>query len=800
MPLGAAADKRQTEGIAPHSAVALLSAPGAAPGDARLKHAYCTYFDHSYLPRGLLMLRSLRAVDPETPIFVLALSPLCATVLRQLAVPGVTIVALAELEAAFPELPALKSARVGIDYIFTLTPFLPLHLFATTVAQSLTYIDADLYFYADPRPLQQAVGAASIAITPHRFSPDRLADACYGRFNVGWVSIRRDAEGLACLEHYRRDCLAWCHDRVEPGRYADQGYLDRWPERYRSLAIVEDKGVNLALWNVDNYRIDEQDGRFTVDDETLIFYHFHGIRPKPDGSVEVWLPQRHGAVAGILRLRIYAPYLARLIALRAELHRDFPDLAAAETVLRYRETAGPAAPPALWNDRGEAWPATGVSETDMRHDDAVSRALVAEFAAHAPGRIQLAEYPVLAAALAEVADGGGRVSVLDWGGGVGLAQLLASRVRPELRFDWHVVDTASRCAHGATVQPGLIFHTDLGGVAGRRFDLVLAIGGLGVEREWQQCLQQLRRQCGRVLLLDRIAVTTGRPSFVVEHRAANWPAETRFTSWVLEESALLAALRSAGFMVQQSWASAPFDWPFAGTQYMLSVLCTVPSLADAIRSPGLAWRPAELPGLPLRQALPTAVPAAAPVVTLRTPRLILRDWRDTDLAPFAALSEDPEGMRYYPAIPDRAASDAIAHYIRSTLAANGFGFWAVEVPGQASFIGYVGMAATGFDASFTPAIELSWRLARPFWGHGYATEAAGAVLDHAFGSIGFQDVVAYTVPDNSRSRRVMERLGMAHDSAGDFDDPRLPVGDPLRRQVLYRLSAERWAVRKTADA
>jgi RimJ/RimL family protein N-acetyltransferase len=185
-----------------------------------------------------------------------------------------------------------------------------------------------------------------------------------------------------------------------------------------------------------------------------------------------------------------------------------------------------------------------------------------------------------------------------------------------------------------------------------------------------------------------------------------------------------------------------------------------------------------------------------PVVTLQTARLILRGWRDTDLAPFAAMSEDPEAMRYYPAIPDQASSDAIADYIRTSLAANGFGLWAVEIPDEAAFIGYVGMVETGFDAPFTPAIELSWRLARPFWGGGYATEAAIAVLDHAFGAIGFHDVVAYTVPENRRSRRVMERLGMWHDRAGDFDDPRLAAGDRLRSQVLYRLSCEAWAARR----
>src|SRR5208282_5038660 len=134
-----------------------------------MKHVYCTYFDHNYLPRALLMLRSLRAHDPECTIHVLALSDMCRTILDQLALPNVEVIPLAALENAYPELREVKTKRSAIEYIFTLTPFLPLYLFNTTAAEMVTYIDADIYFYSSPRPLLESISRASIAITPHRF-------------------------------------------------------------------------------------------------------------------------------------------------------------------------------------------------------------------------------------------------------------------------------------------------------------------------------------------------------------------------------------------------------------------------------------------------------------------------------------------------------------------------------------------------------------------------------------------------------------------------------------------------------
>ena len=171
-----------------------------------------------------------------------------------------------------------------------------------------------------------------------------------------------------------------------------------------------------------------------------------------------------------------------------------------------------------------------------------------------------------------------------------------------------------------------------------------------------------------------------------------------------------------------------------------------------------------------------------------TERLILRSWRVEDRAPFAAMNADPVAMEHFPRTYDRRESDAMVDRIEEHLTAHGFGFWAVEVPDVAPFIGFVGLSTPSFEAHFTPAIEVGWRLAREHWGHGYATEAARKAVSVGFEEYDLREIVSFTVPANFRSRRVMERIGMTHDLADDFDHPRLPPGHPLRRHVLYRLA------------
>ncbi len=174
---------------------------------------------------------------------------------------------------------------------------------------------------------------------------------------------------------------------------------------------------------------------------------------------------------------------------------------------------------------------------------------------------------------------------------------------------------------------------------------------------------------------------------------------------------------------------------------------------------------------------------------ITTQRLLLREWREDDLAPFAALNADPEVMRYFPAALTRVESDEFAHYVQGLLALHGWGLWAVEVRGVAPFIGFVGLNRPRFEAHFTPAIEVGWRLDRPHWGRGFATEAAAAALTFAFDELGCSEVVSFTSPVNQRSIRVMRRLGMSRDPADDFDHPAVSDG-PWRRHVLYRVARE----------
>ena len=173
---------------------------------------------------------------------------------------------------------------------------------------------------------------------------------------------------------------------------------------------------------------------------------------------------------------------------------------------------------------------------------------------------------------------------------------------------------------------------------------------------------------------------------------------------------------------------------------------------------------------------------------LRTDRLWLRRWRPGDLAPFAALNADPRVMEYLPAALSRDESDALASRIAGHFEQHDFGLWAVEIPGIISFAGFLGLSVPRFQAPFTPCVEIGWRLACEHWGLGYASEGARAALDFAFSRLELDEVVSFTVPGNRRSRRVMEKIGMAHDPADDFDHPSFPDGHRLRRHVLYRIA------------
>lgn len=168
-------------------------------------------------------------------------------------------------------------------------------------------------------------------------------------------------------------------------------------------------------------------------------------------------------------------------------------------------------------------------------------------------------------------------------------------------------------------------------------------------------------------------------------------------------------------------------------------------------------------------------------------RIALRQWRDSDLEPYVAMNRDPEVMRYFPALLEPEQSRASFERQRRFIAERGWGLWAVDVDG--TFAGFTGLAVPTFAAPFMPCVEIGWRLRRDFWGRGIGFRAAQQALAYGFDTLHLAEIVSFTAAVNQRSRRLMERLGLVRDLAGDFDHPSIPLGHELRRHVLYRVSA-----------
>jgi ribosomal-protein-alanine N-acetyltransferase len=177
-----------------------------------------------------------------------------------------------------------------------------------------------------------------------------------------------------------------------------------------------------------------------------------------------------------------------------------------------------------------------------------------------------------------------------------------------------------------------------------------------------------------------------------------------------------------------------------------------------------------------------------PAPELATDRLRLRHWRDADLPLFAAMNADPDVMAHFAGTLSAAESDRLAERLRAELSSEAFGLWALEIPGTMGFAGFVGLTRPRFDAYFTPCIEIGWRLARPAWGHGYASEATALALRHGFATLGVADIFAITVPANLRSRAVMQRIGMTH--VGEFEHPSVADGHALKRHLIFRKGKE----------
>jgi len=236
-----------------------------------MTHHYCTLFDHNYLDRGLALWESMEIHCRPYQLQILALDEKTLQVLERLGLSHVTIVPLVDFET--DDLKRARTGRTWQEYVWTITGRWMLWAMDAVRPEPINYMDADCYFFGSPEPVFAEIGSAPLAIAPHRFSPQYRDRIVNGIYNLAFVHAKQ--KGRPCIEEHDQHCIEWCYYRHEDGKFCDQKYLDDWPKRWGAHSIRH-KGANLAPWNQANqYRYSVRDGHIYVDDDALVWYHFH---------------------------------------------------------------------------------------------------------------------------------------------------------------------------------------------------------------------------------------------------------------------------------------------------------------------------------------------------------------------------------------------------------------------------------------------------------------------------------------------------------------------------------------------
>lgn len=278
------------------------------------EHSFCTLFDSGYLTRGLALIESIRAQGDQSQISVLCLDEPTRTYLKPLEKEkNLSLISFSELLAEFPELNGVKHFRSTIEFYFTSSPFLIKYSLRNKPDGHLAiYLDADLYFYGPPERVVNDVGESSVAIIEHNYPWFlRPLEKKYGYYNVGLVAFKKNGEGLKTLEWWASQCLAWCFDYPELGKYADQGYLKNFAEVSRDTIVLKNPGFNLAPWNTASSAMQFSGQSLQISGQELTFFHFHGLRK----TGEFWVSAQVNYLSPLKRrvfLEIYGPYVRHL--------------------------------------------------------------------------------------------------------------------------------------------------------------------------------------------------------------------------------------------------------------------------------------------------------------------------------------------------------------------------------------------------------------------------------------------------------------------------------------------------------
>jgi len=275
-----------------------------------MPYNFCAIFEKNNLYRGLALHASLQRHCPDFKLWILCMDDKSYEILKKLELQNIKLLYLAEFEDS--ELLAVKNTRSLEEYRWTcVASFMLFLLKKYPEIDFISYLESDIYFFSSPRPIFEEINANSIAIIPHRFAPNQKnLEETKGAYNTGWVSIKNDPEGLECLNLWRRQCLEWCYHYFENGKMSNQLYLNDWPQRFKNICVIKNKGSNAAPWNISQYNVRQAGDKIFIDNDRLIFYNFHSLKIFSD--LQFQLSHKAYKISDQVKKFIYRPYLEEI--------------------------------------------------------------------------------------------------------------------------------------------------------------------------------------------------------------------------------------------------------------------------------------------------------------------------------------------------------------------------------------------------------------------------------------------------------------------------------------------------------
>jgi hypothetical protein len=273
---------------------------------------FCTLFDINYISFAKALFSSLNNQEFKFTIFAFCMDEDSYNNIIESNLPNVVPINLIDLENKLTELGIVKKSRTKVEFYYTCSPAICKYVLEVfPFVDEITYLDSDLYFFCSPIAIFKEIDEAnaSVGIIEHRFSFLTKRNIIYGRFNVGWITFKKDNSGLICLNSWYNDCINWCFQKLEGGKYADQKYLDNWPIKYDNIRIINNVGANVAIWNIRNYTIKYINNKILINDSPLIFYHFANLEQISFNKFKTNLSRVFMRCSGVIKKQIYIPYV-----------------------------------------------------------------------------------------------------------------------------------------------------------------------------------------------------------------------------------------------------------------------------------------------------------------------------------------------------------------------------------------------------------------------------------------------------------------------------------------------------------